>query len=381
MNSPLYDPAKGADAELFLTSDAQAAKDNLTVRWLIRDCQGTVLNEGSARTSVAPLEVKSLGAVAIRPRKETCRGPILVELQIEDAARQRLTERVHVFGSSAATYPFRGLLKCRDTAGGMAACLPVRQTTLEARILPSPATNDEDVLALEVKNTGAMTALFCRPRPMLVDRGDLVVDNNHCFVPPGQSRIITIRAPAPSKSGLSLRQTGWTLSTWNADDAVIAPNEDVVLSCGRWDQMCREFKGCDNAKLSDTSVVVEGVRPDAGVIPYRLTNVGEAAFTFDIRPDEIGGEARLRIHTSDQSLTPAVLQATINGRTLETPLPKGLGIQRWQPAHLAFPATTVHELHSSDLHVGKNTLVVRVVGDGWFSWDALDLLVNPKTEE
>jgi beta-mannosidase len=381
MNSPLYDPAKGADAELFLTSDAQAAKDNLTVRWLIRDCQGTVLNEGSARTSVAPLEVKSLGAVAIRPRKETCRGPILVELQIEDAARQRLTERVHVFGSSAATYPFRGLLKCRDAAGGMAACLPVRQTTLEARILPSPATNDEDVLALEVKNTGAMTALFCRPRPMLVDRGDLVVDNNHCFVPPGQSRIITIRAPAPSKSGLSLRQTGWTLSTWNADDAVIAPNEDVVLSCGRWDQMCREFKGCDNAKMSDTSVVVEGVRPDAGVIPYRLTNVGEAAFTFDIRPDEIGGEARLRIHTSDQSLTPAVLQATINGRTLETPLPKGLGIQRWQPAHLAFPATTVFKLRSSDLHVGKNTLVVRVVGDGWFSWDALDLLVNPKTEE
>jgi hypothetical protein len=61
---------------------------------------------------------------------------------------------------------------------------------------------------------------------------------------------------------------------------------------------------------------------------------------------------------------------------VEQTLAKGLGIQRTEPSHLAFPATAVFEFVPSDLRPGENTLTVRVAGDGWFSWDALDLIVK-----
>ena len=87
--------------------------------------------------------------------------------------------------------------------------------------------------------------------------------------------------------------------------------------------------------------------------------------------------ARLRIHTSDQAESaPTVVQITINGRTMEKTLSPGLGIQRTDPAHRAFPATLEFDLPGSDLRAGQDTktLTARVLGQGWFSWDALDLV-------
>ena len=126
---------------------------------------------------------------------------------------------------------------------------PVRRTALAVRPRPVRAEGDKEVLELLVKNTGAMTALFCEPHPLLEYRTDLFIDNNHCFIPPGESRTITIRAAETGREGgLSLAQTGWRLSCWNADDVVIEPSDDVLLAVGRRDQMCREFLGYFDAR-------------------------------------------------------------------------------------------------------------------------------------
>jgi hypothetical protein len=109
-----------------------------------------------------------------------------------------------------------------------------------------------------------------------------------------------------------------------------------------------------------------------------LFSEGLARFSFDLTAAQAGKPARLRLHTADQSdSTATVVQVALNGRKLEKTLPRGLGIQRRDPAHLAFPATIEFEVSGSDLRKGKNSLTVAVQGDGWFSWDALDLVQKP----
>jgi len=258
----------------------------------------------------------------------------------------------------------------------------VRRTSLTVVAAPPRFEGDQEVCALTVKNTGPMTALFCEPHPLLVYRTDLFIDNNNCFIPPGESRVITIRASSRAKCGLSLAQTGWTLSTWNADDVTVSPSAEIPLSVGRWDKMCREFLGYFdvNQVTNGAGTVCTGNRPDAGTLPYRLSGTGTVRFEFECTRAQAGRAARLRIHSADQAESaPTVVQITINGRELEKPLPKGLGIQRTDPAHRAFPATVEFDLAGSDLREGKqtNTLTVRVTGDGWFTWDALDLMLVP----
>ena len=110
-------------------------------------------------------------------------------------------------------------------------------------------------------------------------------------------------------------------------------------------------------------------------LPYRLKAGGEARFEFNLAGDQAEGSARLRLHTADQSKTdPTIVVVDLNGRKAERALPKGLGVQSRDPAHLAFPATIDFAFSGSDLRKGKNTLTVAVKGDGWFSWDALDLV-------
>lgn len=254
---------------------------------------------------------------------------------------------------------------------------PVRRTTLNIIALPPRLEDDQEVLELQVRNTGAMTALFCEPHPLLVYRTDLFVDNNNCSIPPGETRVMTIRASHQSPCGLSLAETGWTLSTWNADDVVISPTADVLLSVGRWDDMCREFHGYHDPEQAkgDMRTVLKGNRPDAAEIPYLLGGQEAVRFEFNIDKTQVNQPARLRIHTADQSKTVrTVVQIMINGLAMKGTLPKGLGIQRTEPAHLAFPATLELELAATVLHLGKNNLTVRVQGDGWFTWDALDLV-------
>ena len=63
----------------------------------------------------------------------------------------------------------------------------------------------------------------------------------------------------------------------------------------------------------------------------------------------------------------------MNGRRMEGSLPLGLGIQRTDPAHLAFPATLEFSLTAGALRAGKNLVEVQVKNGGWFTWDSLDI--------
>jgi hypothetical protein len=130
---------------------------------------------------------------------------------------------------------------------------------------------------------------------------------------------------------------------------MIAPSEDVLLSVGRWDKMCQEFIGGSPVLAGDKVVTHEFAAPASG-------------------------PARLRIHTADQSPEPAVVGVSINGRMIERALPAGMGIQRADPYHLAYPATLEFDLLETDIRSGTNRLEIRVSNGGWFSWDALDLV-------
>jgi hypothetical protein len=264
--------------------------------------------------------------------------------------------------------------------GARSKVYAVRRTALQVTAAPVHKEGAQEVLELQVKNTSRMTALFCEPHPLLVYRTDLFIDNNNCFIPPGESRVITIRASCHPECGLSLAQTGWTLSTWNADDVTVAPSAGVMLSVGRWDKLCREYAGYFDVKQVKDSAetLCSGPRDNASKLPYRMWDSSVARFDFECNGAQAKRPARLRIHTSDQAETsPTVVEITVNGRTMEKTLRAGLGIQRTDPAHLAFPDTIECQLSGSDLRKGMNVLSVRVKGDGWFSWDALDLVSKP----
>ncbi len=262
---------------------------------------------------------------------------------------------------------------------------PTRHTTLTVEASPIRIEDSQEVLDLHLKNTGPMTALFCEPHPLITYRTDLFIENNHCFIPPGESRTITIRASKKAASGLSLEETGWRIGSWNTDDLTIAPRETVLLAVGRQDQMCREFLGylelgkIANAKLT-TLTTLTGARPDSSQLPYRLESGGRARFEFAIQHLTPNRAARLRIHTADQSKdTRAVIVATVNGKPFEQSLPEGLGIQAAQPDHLAFPATAEFAIPSGVLQPGQNIVQIQLKNEGWFTWDAIDLTESEPT--
>ena len=253
---------------------------------------------------------------------------------------------------------------------------PTRHTTLTVEASPIRIEGTQEVLELHLKNTGSMTALFCEPHPLITYRTDLFIENNHCFIPPGESRTITIRAGKNAASGLSLEETGWRIAAWNTDEIIIAPRDTVLLAVGRHDQMCREFLGylepsmITNAKQT----TLTGARPDSSLLPYRLENGSRARFEFAIQRLTPNRAARLRIHTADQSKdTRAVVIATVNGKPFEQSLPEGLGIQATQPDHLAFPATAEFAIPAGVLQPGNNVVEIQLKYESWLTWDALDL--------
>ena len=254
---------------------------------------------------------------------------------------------------------------------------PVIRTTLEANARPIRPERGQEVLELVLKNTGPMTALFCEAHPLIEYRTDLFVENNHCFVPPRETRTITIRAPRPPEGGLSLAQTGWRLSTWNADDCVIEPAATVLLAVGRRDAMCREFAGYGQPPNLPGARTVElyGRRPDPGALPYLLEGQRQARFVFEAKKAQLKGRTCLRVHLSDlDSTADPVLQVAVNERRYEKTLPRGLGIQKEQPYHLAFPGPAVFDLPAGLLKVGRNTLEVGLANSSWVTLDALDLI-------
>jgi len=259
---------------------------------------------------------------------------------------------------------------------------PVARTTLEVSPLPTHVEEGQEILGLRVRNTGNMTALFCLPHPLIEYRTDLFIENGECFIPPGESRTITIRADVRSGGGLSLAQTGWRFSCWNAEDVVVEPVDDVLLAVGRRDRMCREYLGYFDTNKDVKQATLEGTRPDPPPLSCLLDSNHAVRFEFPLSDAQAEHAARLRIHTADQAKeAPTKVAVTLNGRRMDGSLPAGLGIQRVDPAHLAFPATVEFQIPAAGLRPGKNILEVRVPDDGWFSWDAMDLTSNQKGKE
>ena len=200
-DSNLYDPRRGLDVELWLVSDAPETAADLHWRWLLRGADGQALAQDAGIAMIQPLEALQLGAIRSGPLADEAHELLFIELQLHDADGRLLTERLHIFGSADAPAPLAGLIS--GAAPGPA------RTTLEARIRSAQQADQRESLGIELTNTGDMTALFCEPHPLLAYRTDLDIENNHAFIPPGETRLITISAPVNSQSGLTLAQTGW----------------------------------------------------------------------------------------------------------------------------------------------------------------------------
>ena len=369
-SSNLFDPAAGLDVELWLVSDAPAPTRDLRWRWLLRDATGGVLARDEGGTSIKPIQAIHLGAVKSGSLDEDTAGLLVVELQLHSSEGVLLSERLHIFGSSSAPAPLAGLIS--DTAPGLA------RTALEVTDCLHQQDGDRESLQIALTNSGDMTALFCQPHPVLSYRTDIDIDNNHAFIPPGETRVITISGPATSDKELSLTQTGWRISCWNADDLTIAPGDDLLFSIGRRDAMTREYLGySDTSTFGDKlDLTIAGNRPEPAALPFLMTEDRKVRFYFDIT-QSWPQPARLRLHTADQDSERALqLLVTVNGVQFAGALPTGLGIQNQDPAHLAFPQTAEFHLPAGTLQKGRNSLEIQISNAAWFTWDAIDLTIS-----
>ena len=248
----------------------------------------------------------------------------------------------------------------------------VKQTTLDAEVLDGKSEGEEETLTLRLKNTGAMTALFSSMHPLLNYRNDFYLSDNHLSIPPGETRDVTLRAPLQPKDGLTLGQTGWRIETWNAPDVFIEPT--LLLAIGRQDRMTREFAGGAGGAptINGTKVRLAGRLPAASSLPLLMESGRVVEFEFPVTGTP--GAAVLRIHTADQSPAGANLRATLNGQTFTAEIPAGLGLQKIDPQHLAKSKIVEIPLPANALRQGDNTLTLELANDGWFTWDALDLM-------
>ena len=290
-----------------------------------------------------------------------------------DADDAILSERAHVFGNADSAAPLAGLLGT-PAAGDEA----LAGTALTAEVSAQSSDGGRESLQITLRNQGEMTALFCQAHPLLAYRTDIDVDSNHICVPPGESRVVTVSAAIESGCGLTLSQTGWRISCWNADDVVIPPSADVALSLGRRDATTHGYLGYDDLSVMDEAreLSVKGNRPDAAAIPLLMRPGQSLHFTFAI---ERGWEraASLRLHSADQHPTLAPeISLRVNGRQFRGALPTGLGIHSSDPAHLAFPQSLEMALPAGVLVQGQNALELRIENESWFSWDALDLILR-----
>ena len=309
---------------------------------------------------IAPVQAQYL-KVTVMPPDSNPKGPFPVIDEFEAYAPAE---------KAPATLPNVAVLERQDFSR------PLRRTTLEVTAAPVRIEGAHEVLELEVKNTGPMTAFPVEPHPLISYRTDLFIDNNHCFIPPGESRTITIRSEKNSRSGLTLAQAGWRISSWNAEDIVVKPSAEVLLAVGRRDKMCREFAGYfEPEKIAEAkAATLSGARPDPSLLPCRLEGGKTVRFEFPGNSDVAKRVALLRIHTADQSKEKAVVSLKLNGKAMEQTLPAGLGIQNSDPAHLAYPETLEFAVPAGVLRKDANVLEVQVASGGWFTWDSVEIV-------
>lgn len=364
-DSILYDPADGLLIDLWAVCDSPDPQAAVRWRWLIRNDHGTIIESAEGSIALQPLDAVRIDTHVIKG----CSGPVIVEVQLLNADRQLISERIHVFGDGSQEMPLGGLLNHRTQ----------HRTQLEIVSVDAHVAGENEVLVLELVNRGSITAMFCEAHPLLVYRTDLFINQNHCCIPPNESRLVTIQTPVSSETSLSLLQTGWRISCWNADDCRIAPHESVLLALGRRDTTSGGYLEADpGVEL----VEVVGAFPDPTVIPALLggtTTTRRIRFSFAVNDVQASSIARLLIHSADQDDTrKANVGIAVNGNDFSASFPCGLGIQIHDRSQLAFPATLQFDLPVGTLHVGNNLLEIYIANDSWFAWDALHLLSLPE---
>ena len=146
--------------------------------------------------------------------------------------------------------------------------------------------------------------------------------------------------------------------------------------------MCREYNGYrQNLQAAvntiDTGAELKGNWIDGKSIPFLQGKQNPVIFfQFHADSNQAGYPTELQIHTADQSSAVETrLEICINGELQQTRLPRGLGIQEHDPAHLAFPCSVQIQFPAGIVKEGINELEIRICNEGWFTWDALCLTV------
>ncbi len=396
--SSLYNIHDGIKTTLYLTSDVDVTVKNLHWSWKARDRRGRVISSGKGSVGIDPIEVKKLADIYIKLPKKTCFGPVLVELQLSDSEGKVLNERVHIFGLAGERAPLKGLLdnhipdsddnikmltKLQNMTGNEhikgwqppELFRPIKRTKLKLTSNVLRIEGKEEVLDLKLTNTGKMTALFCEPKPMLNYRTDVIIANLYICIPPNESRTIRIRATHTPGRYMTLSQTGWRIESWNADPLIIKPSSDILLAVGREDRMCLEFAGYKGlTKVNKETVIrLEGHQPDPEKVPYIMDNSKTLEFHFTGILASSNSGASLRIHSADQATIGVMISIELNGKSFEAKLPEGYGFQKTDPAQLAQAKTVEITIPAGIVNQGDNIMRIKVIGDGWFTWDSLDL--------
>lgn len=379
--SMLYSIYSGLNIELLLVSDLN--KDLQKLRWKVicRDRRGDIFNQitGTAN-DVNYLDVIKLSEFDIKTPIKTLDGPVFVELYLFNNDNTVICERIYIFGASEMSAPLGKIIDCElgdrdfhglhiDLTGRCGGY--VEKTKIE--VIESKYVSDEKTESLKIilENSGSMTALFCEFHPLLEYRTDISVDNNFLFIPPNEKRIVNIRANKREETELNLDQIGWKIDCWNSDSVYILPSKDIIMFSGRKDVMCQEYS------KDLTKNTIQSNKPYSEFKSNEISYLVEKRQKYSFFIENIeGNKALLRIHTCDQSDdTNTLVRVKINEFEIEKTLQKGLGIQKKDMYHLAYPQTMEIEVPIEKLKPGVNNLQIDVMNTGWFTLDSIDFRI------
>lgn len=382
-------------ATLRIVSDVPCEQNDFRWSCIQRDRRGNVYEENSGVVSIDNQEVKELCTIRINPPMAMYLGPVFVELTLKDADGKLMARREYIFCPEGVKAPLRSLVKREGihdnefgipyvTTGNKGAVVYGAELTVTDQTYETD--REYEYLSVTLKNTGVMTALFVEAHPLLNYRTDLIIRDNFISIPPGEEHTLIIKA---HKGGeLTLWQNGFYITSFNGDAVTVEPNEEVLLYMGRRDSIAREFSGyfeqaalaADNSNgealahrlENDAAIVAEGRCIPSEKVEYLVEDTAEFWFCTNNRKD-----ARLRIHTADRSQEPCSLKILLNGQEIsEIAMDSGYGIQKDVPDHLAYPRT-YEVLLPGSVFQADNRLAVSVAR-GWFTWDAMDLVVIDK---
>ncbi len=359
----LYTPKSGIKAELFMVSDAPGTATGLKWKWLARDHRGEVFARGDGTADINPIEVKSLAKLELSPAGDAAQELVFVELRLDAADGKLLTERVQVFAPSSAR--LAGLLGSSSAPG-----------TQAAPELPDGPGN----FAFVGNGAKPATASSARPEPKhhSVGINDGNYGNEHSWIGTRPHSWFEIDLGKPARVGrfkLGRDRTGG-LTDRQPDRVKI----ETSLDGQTWRPVFEQSKltTLKDSGPSETTVIE--------VTPVQARSV---RVTVDASPsapaDELTCVDEFEVYAPSKE-TPATLPQVRfekQSRVPANPVARtalqvnGLGIQRSDAEHLAFPATLDFDVSGSVLRPARNTVTVRVKGPGWFTWDALDLVSKP----